>query len=114
MLGNRLLCKLLAKKRSGITGKSRNNKREGIQHTMDIYDNENASDADLEMGSVTDVAMAAIGLSHIAYIRPDESEDGDGAFVVCAADGSELASFDSYDSAYYTARQYNLQPVMIH
>lgn len=82
--------------------------------TIDIQDNDVCAAAEAESAAVTDVAMAAIGLSHIAYIRPASDEQGKASFVVCAADGSELASFDSYDSAFYTARQYDLQPVRVH
>lgn len=80
-----------------------------------MYDNETIIlEAEADPYSVADVAMAALGLSHIAYIRPAQNEEGVVMYAVCAADGSELASFSSYDSAFFTARQYNLQPVRVH
>jgi len=67
--------------------------------------------------SVSDDAMAAIGLPHIAYIRPvpksDNSHEGTG-YAVCSADGRQLAVFSNYDAAFFTARQFNLAPVNVH
>lgn len=59
--------------------------------------------------NVDDVIMALVGMETLAYIRP--VHDG---FAVFAADGTQLAVFDSQESAYLTVRQNNLQPVSIH
>jgi len=61
---------------------------------------------------VGDEAMAAVGLSHIAYIRPVAK--GENGYAVCSADGKQLAVFPNYDAAFFTARQYNLAPVNVH
>ncbi len=61
---------------------------------------------------VADEAMASVGLSHIAYIRP--ASKGETGYAVCSADGKQLAVFPNYDSAFFTARQYNLAPVNVH
>jgi len=57
-------------------------------------------------------AMASIGVSHIAYIRP--LPKGEAGYAVCSADGKQLAVFPNYDAAFFTARQYNLAPVNVH
>ena len=54
-------------------------------------------------------ALIAQGVSHVAYIR--QVDTGYGVF---AADGTQLAVFESRDAAYYTARQHNLEPLSIH
>jgi hypothetical protein len=61
---------------------------------------------------VADEAMASMGVSHIAYIRP--LSKGEGGYAVCSADGRQLAVFPNYDAAFFTARQYNLAPVNVH
>lgn len=52
-------------------------------------------------------------LNVVAYVRP-VSEDEESGYVVCSADGTELAIFATRDAAYYAARQHNLQPVFLH
>lgn len=69
--------------------------------------------ADNSGKSVVDTAMALLGIAHMAYIRPIKTP-GKTGYAVCAADGTELAVFESEDEAYFTARQHNLQPVSIH
>ena len=62
---------------------------------------------------VADTAMSMMGITTMTYIRPVPNNKGSG-FAVCAADGTELAVFESYDAAFFTARQFNLTPVNIH
>lgn len=62
---------------------------------------------------VSDMIMALVGLETLAYIRP-VIEGAVTGFGVFAADGTQLAVFDSAESAYFTARQNNLQPVSLH
>ncbi len=64
------------------------------------------------MADAADEAMAAIGISHVAYIRP--AAKGETGYAVCSADGKQLAVFPNYDAAFFTARQYNLAPVNVH
>lgn len=63
--------------------------------------------------NVGDAAMAMMGITTMTYIRPVTDDKGNG-FAVCAADGTQLAVFPSYDAAFFTARQFNLTPVNIH
>jgi hypothetical protein len=56
-------------------------------------------------------AMVMMGVGQLTYIRPAREEDG---YAVCAADGTELAIFPNYQQAYYTARQFHLDPVNVH
>ncbi len=60
-----------------------------------------------------DIIMALVGMESLAYIRP-VMEAGKAGFGVFAADGTQLAVFDTEESAYYTIRQNNLEPVSIH
>jgi len=49
----------------------------------------------------------------MTYIRP--VLDGvTWSYAVCTSDGVQLAVFPTYDSAYYTARIYNLDPAKLH
>ncbi len=62
---------------------------------------------------VSDVIMALVGLETLAYIRPVQEGVVTG-FGVFAADGTQLAVFETAETAYFTARQNNLQPVSLH
>ena len=67
----------------------------------------------LERTQLEDLMMAMVGLETMAYIKPVT----EGKFVhyaVFAADGTQLAVFESHESAYYNAVKNNLAPVSIH
>ena len=61
-----------------------------------------------EYADATDAAMSMLGVTHMAYIR-----QVDNGYAVYAADGTQLAVFESRDAAFFTARQHNLEPVNI-
>ena len=64
----------------------------------------------LETGSVL---MALVGVSVLTYIRPVHTQNKENGYAVCAADGTQLAVFPTYNAAYFTARQYNLTPLSV-
>ena len=63
------------------------------------------------MEAVNQAALAG-DPAHIAYIRP--ATNGEKGFAVCSSDGKQLAVFNTYDAAFFTAREYNLTPVNVH
>lgn len=50
---------------------------------------------------------------NLAYIRCIASARGVG-YGVYLSDGTELAIFPSFNAAFYTARQHDLEPVQVH
>lgn len=67
----------------------------------------------LESSKLEDIMMALVGLETMAYIKPIR----DGlilTYAVFAADGTQLAMFDSAETAFETAVKHNLAPVSIH
>lgn len=67
----------------------------------------------LERTQLEDIMMAMVGLETMAYIKPVR----DGlvvSYAVFAADGTQLALFESEESAYYNAVKHNLEPMKIH
>ena len=67
----------------------------------------------LESSKLEDIMMAMVGLETMAYIKPIR----DGlvlSYAVFAADGTQLALFDTQESAFQTAVKHNLAPVSIH
>ena len=62
---------------------------------------------------VQDMMLSMMGMDTMAYIKPELS-DGMTVYAVYAADGTQLATFDTEDSAYYTARRNNLEPALLH
>lgn len=67
----------------------------------------------VERTKLEDIMMAMVGLETTAYIKKIVV-DGITAFAVYAADGTQLAAFDTEEKAYYTAIKHNLEPASIH
>jgi hypothetical protein len=66
-----------------------------------------------EQSLISDMIMAIMGVDRLAYVKP-VMEENDICYVVYAADGTELASFDSRDEALLSVKRHNLTPVNIH
>ncbi|HEX7007301.1 MAG TPA: DUF1150 family protein [Alphaproteobacteria bacterium] len=58
--------------------------------------------------------FAAFGLSHIAYVRPIKTDDGEVAFAIHAADGRPVAVMADREVAFAAIRQNDLEPVSVH
>lgn len=67
----------------------------------------------VETATLEELMMAMVGVETMAYIKP-VSDGNEPGFAVFAADGTQLAVFPTEESAFYTARQNNLDPVSIH
>ncbi len=67
----------------------------------------------LERAQLEELMMAMVGLETMAYIKPLTLETGT-HYAVFAADGTQLALFDSEETAYYNAIKHNLSPASIH
>lgn len=62
---------------------------------------------------ISEMMMQMLGAEHMAYIKPVFDEGAQG-FAVFASDGSQLAVFETHESAFYNALQHNLEPVSLH
>lgn len=62
---------------------------------------------------MSDHDLAVLGLQYVAYIKPVQV-DGEAAYSVHAADGTEIAVLDNRDVALATIRQNDMQPVCVH
>ena len=49
----------------------------------------------------------------LTYIRASRNGESKG-YAVCSENGEVLASFNNYDAAFYTARQFRLEPLLVH
>lgn len=67
----------------------------------------------LQRAELEDLMMAMVGLETMAYIKP-VTIDRLTQYAVFAADGTQLAMFDSEETAYYNAVKHNLAPASIH
>jgi len=68
------------------------------------------------MGLATDDLVEYVVIDYtvnIAYIKPIPTGDSN-LYAVHSSDGRQLAVFESYDSAFFAARQYNFAPVSVH
>lgn len=67
----------------------------------------------VQNAQLEDLMMAMVGLETMAYIK--RISDGElNQFAVFAADGTQLAVFDDFDTAHYNAVKHNLFPASIH
>lgn len=62
--------------------------------------------------AVSVAALSLLDAGCLCYIRVVEKE-AKTQYALCAADGTQLALFDSYDAAYFTARQHDLDPLTL-
>jgi hypothetical protein len=49
----------------------------------------------------------------VAYVRPVATDKGT-HYAVCTSDGTQLALFATRDAAYFSAKQHDLEPMLIH
>jgi hypothetical protein len=62
---------------------------------------------------MSDHDLAALGLQEVAYVKP-VSVEGNTAYAVHAADGTEIAVMADRDIAFAAIRQNDLRPVSVH
>jgi hypothetical protein len=62
---------------------------------------------------MSDHDLAALGLQEVAYVKP-VSVEGNTAYAVHAADGTEIAVMADRDVAFAAIRQNDLRPVSVH
>lgn len=62
---------------------------------------------------MSDHDLAALGLQEVAYVKPVRVE-GNTAYAVHAADGTEMAVLADRDIAFAAIRQHDLRPVSVH
>lgn len=67
----------------------------------------------LETAKLEDLMMAMVGLETMAYIKKFVAGASE-QFAVFAADGTQLAVFDDFETAHYNAVKHNLAPASIH
>ena len=58
--------------------------------------------------------FAAFGLSHIAYVRPIKTDDGEVAFAIHTDDNRPVAVMADREVAFAAIRQNDLEPVSVH
>ncbi len=63
----------------------------------------------LDTAKLEDLMMAMVGLETMAYIKAVDTQ-----FAVFAADGTQLALFDDFETAHFNAVKHNLAPASIH
>jgi hypothetical protein len=67
---------------------------------------------DIQIEDLPEATSVHDSFAHIAYIKP--LAKGETGYSVHSSDGKQLAVFQNYDAAFFTARQYNLAPVNVH
>ena len=67
----------------------------------------------VRVGALSPQDLMALGLQRIAYVKPVEVE-GDTAFAVHAADGTQIAIMTTRDQAVAAIRHHELEPLSVH
>jgi hypothetical protein len=73
------------------------------------------AEQDLNLLSSGDFAL--LGIQDFAYVRrlhSTEETEGDKVYGVFTADGTHIASFESYAVAYAAIRQHDMEPRSVH
>lgn len=73
----------------------------------------NASPAVVDVRRLTKEQLAALGVSHIAYVKP-VTIDGTQAYAIHAADGTPMAIMGERDLAFATILQHEMHPLSVH
>lgn len=60
-----------------------------------------------------ETSLVAKKRAPLTYIRSTRNAEGQG-YAVCSENGEVLACFANYDAALYTARQFRLEPLLVH
>ena len=69
--------------------------------------------SELEQNGLARFDLANWGIEDVAYVKP-VSTDGEHAYGIFAADGTELAQMDNRDEAIVTIRQNDLEALSVH
>ena len=67
----------------------------------------------VRVGALSERDLMALGLEQIAYVKPVEVE-GDAAFAVHAADGTQIAIMKNRAQAVAAIRHHDLEPLSVH
>mgnify|MGYP006924553102 CR=1 FL=1 len=70
-------------------------------------------DTDTDNTKLIESSLEATNKIPLTYIRQARNAEGEG-FAVCSENGEVLACFANYDAAVYTARQFRLEPLLVH
>ena len=68
---------------------------------------------EFEQNGLTRFDLANWGIEDVAYVKPIDAE-GENAYGIFAADGTELAQMDNRDEAIITIRQNDLEALSVH
>lgn len=70
-------------------------------------------DANQDNTKLLETSLTTPKSAPLTYIRAARNDEGEG-FAVCSENGEVLACFAKYESAVYTARQFRLDPMLVH
>ena len=75
---------------------------------MQITDTNNTDNTKL-----LETSLVVNNTAPLTYIRMADNDEGEG-FAVCSENGEVLACFATHEAAFYTARQFRLEPLLVH
>lgn len=79
----------------------------------DLNDHQTLNNESADTTRLLEASLSVPKAAPLTYIRQASTAEGSG-FAVCSENGEVLACFSSYDAALYTARQFRLEPLLVH
>ncbi len=67
-----------------------------------------------QVRQITPEALAGVGGSALAYVRPVQIDGGQTAFSIFSASGQQMGVAPSRELAFITVRQHEMSPVSVH
>jgi hypothetical protein len=65
------------------------------------------------LGELSRRDFAVLGIEYVAFVKP-VAADGEMAYAIHAADGTEMGIVDDRDVAFAAVRQHDLEPLSVH
>jgi hypothetical protein len=65
------------------------------------------------LGELSRQDFAVLGIEYVAFVKPVDA-DGESAYAIHAADGTEMGIVGDRDVAFAAVRQHDLEPLSVH
>ena len=65
------------------------------------------------LGELSRQDFAVLGIEYVAFVKPVDA-DGESAYAIHAADGTEMGIVGDRDVAFAAVRQHDLEPLSLH
>jgi hypothetical protein len=86
---------------------------DSVEDDTDTEESDDKAMESFDIRNLTVAQLAALGVSHIAYVKP-VLVNGTRAFAIHGADGTPMAVAGAEDLAFAAIRQHEMVPSLVH